>query len=326
MRTLVLEGTVTALSSVSHIGETLGVNQKLRREKIVQPDGRVEEVPVISGNSVRGILRDRGMLHMVRTLGYGVDEATGEVRGLSLAAFYFLFSGGALTKVSGRGLDVDEARRWRDLIPLVAIFGGAMGNQIMPGKVKVDKLLPICQETAHLMPDRFMVDHNVESIWDMCQEEPYTRRDDERSETLRQLIAPEVRGLLEAAARDKRQKAGMPDEKPEGETGQKQQMRYFVETLAAGTRFYWGITLDDVTDLEFEAFCVTLAEFSRFPYLGGKSGIGHGKVAIHFDNWIEIDPRLAPTGQAVSRPLGNLYMEHLQRHGSDIRGLFDGLS
>jgi CRISPR type IV-associated protein Csf2 len=326
MRTYVFEGTVTALTSISHIGESYGINAKLRREKIVQINGSSEEVPIISGNSIRGILRDRGMLHLLRALGYGVNEADGTVQGLSLAAFYFLFSGGALTKTAGRGIDVDEARRWRDLIPLVALFGGAMGNQIMPGKAKIGKLIPVCRETAHLLPPRFIGGHGQQSIWDFCQEEAYTRRDDEKSESLRQLIAPEVRGLLETAAKAKRDKAGTIDEKPEGDTGQKQQMRYFVETLAAGTIFFWDITLDDVSDLEFEACCVTLAEFSRFPYLGGKSAIGHGKVAIQFDDWLAIDSRAAPTGQAISRPLGHLYAEHLQQRGREIRSLIDGLS
>ena len=53
MRTYVFEGTMTALTSISHIGETHGINAKLRREKIVQPDGTVEEIPVIYG-VVRG--------------------------------------------------------------------------------------------------------------------------------------------------------------------------------------------------------------------------------------------------------------------------------
>lgn len=324
MKTLVFEGTVTALTSISHIGDTFGINAKLRREKIVQPDGAVEEVPIISGNSIRGILRDKGMLHMLRTLGYGVNEESGEVAGLSLAAFYFLFSGGALEKTGSRGLDIDEARRWREAIPLVALFGGAMGNQIMPGKLKVGKMIPICQETAEILPER-LYDNGLVSIWDLCQEEAYTRRDDEKNENLRQLIAPDVRGLLESAAADKRKKTGTDEDKVD-ETGQKQQMRYFVETLAAGTRFYWELTLDDVTDLEFEAFAVTLAEFGRAPYIGGKSGVGHGKVAINFDNWIEINPRLAPTGREIDMPLGNRYMNHLKVAGNDIRDLLNGLS
>src|SRR3990167_9316390 len=103
MKTYLFEGVMTCLTSVSHIGDSHGVTAKLRREKFITPGGDVEEIPVISGNSLRGILRDRGMLHMLRTLGYGVNEETGEVHGLSLAAFYFLFSGGALTKVTGRG-------------------------------------------------------------------------------------------------------------------------------------------------------------------------------------------------------------------------------
>jgi CRISPR type IV-associated protein Csf2 len=323
MHTYVFEGTVTALSSVSHIGETFGINAKLRREKVIQPDGSVEMVPIISGNSIRGILRDRGMLHMLRALGYGVDEETGEVRGLSLAAFYFLFSGGALEKTGRRGLDIDEARRWRETIPLVALFGGAMGNQIMPGKLKVGKMVPICQETAVILPRRF-VGNGAVSIWDMCQEEAYTRRDDEKNENLRELIAPEVRDLIEAAARDRREKAGTDKDVVE-KTGATQQMRYFVETLAAGTQFFWEMTLDDVAPLEFEAFAVTLAEFGRAPYIGGKSGTGMGKVSIKFDKWIEIDPRLAPTGKDIDAPLGNRYMNYLSERGGAIRELLNGL-
>jgi len=323
MRTYIFEGVMTALTSISHIGQTHGIHSKLRREKIVQPDGSVEEVPVISGNSIRGILRDRGMLHMVQCLGYGVDKETGEVQGLPLSAFYFLFSGGILTSKGGRGLDIDGARRWRKLIPLVALFGGAMGNQIMPGKAKIGKAIPICQETAHLLPERF-IGNGIESIWELCQEESYTRRDDEKSEKLRRLIAPGERKLLEAKARDKREKRGTPDDVRGKE--QKQQMRYHVETLAAGTRLFWEVSLDDVTDLEFEAFCVTLAEFGRWPYIGGKSGVGHGKVSIHFDNWIEIEPRIAPTGKEVSFTLGNLYSAHLQHNAEMIRELLNGLS
>jgi CRISPR type IV-associated protein Csf2 len=323
MQTLVFEGTIIALTSISHIGDSHGVNSKLRREKVIQPNGSVEEVPIISGNAMRGILRDRGMLHMLKQLGYGVNDETGEVKGLSLAAFYFLFSGGALTKDLGnRGLDVDEARRWRSLIPLVAVFGGAMGNQIMPGKAKIGKAIPICTETAHIIPERFL--GGVDSVWELCQEEAYTRRDDEKNDNLRQLITPEVRGLLEADASAKRAKAGTKED-VEGETGQKQQMRYFVETLAAGSRLYWEISLDDVTDLEREAFFVTLAEFSRFPYIGGKSSVGHGKISVQFDNWIEIDSRVT-NGKELSFGIGNLYQKHLQERGDEIRELINGLA
>jgi hypothetical protein len=102
-------------------------------------------------------------------------------------------------------------------------------------------------------------------------------------------------------------------------------MRYYVETLAAGTRLFWDLALDDVDALEFDAFCVTLAEFGRFPYIGGKSGVGHGKVAIHFEHWLEINPRLAPTGKEIDVTLGTRYIQHLQDKGAAIREIIDGL-
>ena len=104
------EGVVTALSSISHIGETVGVNAKLRREKLVTPNG-IEEVPVISGNSLRGQLRDAGMLYMCRQLGYATNGH--QVQGLPLPAFYFRFSGVLTRWVTGlvtcRSTDPDSS-------------------------------------------------------------------------------------------------------------------------------------------------------------------------------------------------------------------------
>lgn len=324
MQTIIWEGTMTALSSISHNGgQSFGINSKLRREKFVQLDGSVEEIPVLSGNGLRGLLRDRGMLHMCRALGYGVQEATGAVSGLSLAAFYFLFSGGALTSTGSRGIDIDEARKVRSFIPLVGVFGGAMGNSIMPGKLKCGKAIPICAETIHLLPRSFHGERVPPSIWEYLQEEMYTRKDDEKNEHLRQLIAPEARGLIETEQKQAALKKAVGG--AEEETGQKQQMRYYVETFAAGTPFYWKICLDDVTDVEFEAFVTTLVEFSKLPYVGGKSNVGLGEIAIHFDNWLAIDSRAHPYGQAIERPLGARYAEHLHERAADIRALLAGM-
>lgn len=145
MTTISFEGVATAVTSIIHNGgEQNGVSSMLRREKFVQPDGSVEKVPVISGNSIRGILRDVGMYDMLQKVGYGVDKETGQVTGLPLSAFYFLFSGGALSSTGEAGINVDKFRKMKELIPLIGLFGGAIGNAIMPGKLKVGKLIPIC--------------------------------------------------------------------------------------------------------------------------------------------------------------------------------------
>lgn len=318
-RTLELRAKVTALSSIHHGGgQSVGISSKLRRERFVQPDGSVEEVPIISGNGLRGMLRDRGMWHMCRALGYGVVEETGEVLGLSLAAYYFLFSGGSLSQGASRSIDIDRARELRRLIPLVGIFGGAAGNMIMPGKIKIDKMIPICAETAHLLPDVYHLP-SVSSIWDYTQEEMYTRKDDEKNENMRALIAPTTRALLEVEAAGKRsQPANAPQDE---DTGAKQQMMYYTETIAAGTQFAWSIVLQDVTAAELEAFGVTLAEFSKAPYIGAKSNVGLGKVAIDIIDFAMIDSRMAGQSTALGMPAGTAYMRHLSERGDDIRAM-----
>jgi hypothetical protein len=344
-----LEGRVTSLSSISHNGgQSFGINSKLRREKFVQPDFSVEEIPVISGNAMRGVLRDRAMLHLCRQLGYGVVEETGTVQGLPLSAFYFLFSGGALeskkTREEGKGklkmqdkpalpppkskaIDIDYARRLRALIPLVGIFGGALGSMILPGKLKMGKLIPICAETLHVIPEAHQI-AQAPSIWEYLQEEMYTRTDDAKNEHYRPLIARASRQqfLLERPQQDRLLQEEIPDDTPPGGDRAPQQMRYFVETLGAGTPFYWKIVLDDVTNLEFEAFLTALVQFSRMPYVGGKSNIGLGEIAITFDKWLSIDSRLHPEGKAVSFALGTQYQEHLQNKAAEIKDALEAMA
>lgn len=306
-----LAGQMTLQSSLLHNGgETYGISSKLRREKFVQPDGSVEDVPVVSGNSIRGRLRDLGMAHCCRALGYGVSEDGGSVRGLSLPAFYFLFSGGALTASDGgKALDLAYARTLRELIPLVGLFGGAVGNQILPGKLTVGKAYPICRETQHLLPAPYQRDQPV-SIWAYVQEEMYTRKDDEKDEHKRALLDGHTQQLLLAGA----SKQGLTDAGP-------QQMRYYVETFAAGTPFYWSIDVTDPTDLEFEALLACLAEFSKQPFLGGRSAAGHGRVSLTLDRWLRIDSRAATESTAVDRPLGTKYHQHLAQRSDEIRAL-----
>ena len=192
----------------------------------------------------------------------------------------------------------------------------------------MEKAIPICQETAHLIPRRYLPESGsgdeLPSIWDLLQIESYTRRDDEKNENIRGLISQEVRGLIEAQAREEREKRGTAEDVA-GKTGRKQQMRYSVETLVAGTKFFWGIALQDATELEWDALCINLAEFQRWPYLGGKSGVGHGKVAIEFDSWKVVDPRLPVSGKEVGVRLGQMYLNYLEENSDKIRGLVDAL-
>lgn len=244
------EGVVYLESSLSHIGETIGTDSLLRREKIIQLDNSIEEVMVISGNAFRGQLRDCGMLYFLENVG---------IESMPLNVFHFLMSGGTLTAKGGAGLDIDFAQRLRKLVPFVSIMGGAYGNQIMSGKLACGKIYPLSMECKRQIPEKFH--EKLTTSWRLwLQEEEYTRTDDSKKLDLQPMIES--------------------DDKPRDP----QQMRYSVETIAAGAQFYHRMDIFDVSELELGAFCSALEQFSEKPFLGGMHRIGLGKVNIKYNH------------------------------------------
>ena len=299
------EGIARAISAVSHLGDSAGGTTSIFRREKVFSRGHMIEVPILSGNGFRGQLRDKGMSFMLRELGDPV---------LSPAAFHFLTSGGVLTKDNGRGLDIGQARHLRELIPLVGVFGGACGRQILAGKLQVGKWYPLCAELQDFVPAHYQgMPEMTVSIFDMTDVHSFTRTDDAKSERWQKYLPGEQRMLLEAPKVKQAKDGTEIAEKP----GVAQQMRYSQEVLIAGTKFYCWLQLQDVTDLEYEAFASTLIEWSKAPFIGGQSRHGCGEVELKFDQWMAISP-LARDEQGVAMVLGHAYREHLHSHKRDI--------
>lgn len=301
------EGIATALSAISHLGDSAGGTTSIFRREKMLVSGRVQEIPVLSGNAWRGQLRDCGMRFMLSELG----EPT-----LSPAAFHFLTSGGALTKDAGRGLDIGQARKLRELIPLVGVLGGACGRQILEGKLQVGKWYPVCRETAAFLPEHYQEMPEIrQSIFEMTDLHSFTRMDDAKSERWQKYLPAPERTLLEAPKTRKTKDGDEIAEKP----GVAQQMRYSQEVLIAGTRFYCWLSLADVTPLEYDAFASALIEWSKAPFIGGQSRHGCGLVELKFDNWMSVSP-LAKFGTetGVGLPVGAAYVEHLHSQRSAI--------
>lgn len=294
------EGVASALSAISHLGDSMGGTTSIFRREKMLVNGRVQEIPILSGNAFRGQLRDCGMRFMLRELG----EPT-----LSPAAFHFLTSGGALTKDAGRGLDIGQARRLRALIPLIGVFGGACGRQILEGKLQVGKWYPLCRETAAFLPAQYQeMPETRQSIFEMTDLHSFTRTDDAKSEKWQKYLPAPERTLLEAPKTRKTKDGEEIAEKP----GVAQQMRYAQEVLIAGTRFYCWLALNDVTALEYDAFASALIEWSKAPFVGGQSRHGCGLVELHFDNWMSVSPLASfKEASAVGLPVGAAYVEHL---------------
>ena len=265
MKIFVLEGTCTALSSISHNGgEKNGTIVQLRREKFVQQNGNVVEIPVISGNSIRGKLRDLAAIDILTKQNDVKVEVDADT-------FNLLFSGGSLESTGGKNLDIEKVRQMRKDIPMISVLGCSVGNVIIPGKVDIGKMIPICKETLHLIPKKFHGNEEIKTVWEYCQVEMNTRRDDTKDENKREFI----------------KKEDLTDELRGG------QMMYYIETLVTGTRFYWKVCLRDTSDIETSSFLSILQSWaSQSSQVGGNGRVGHGKLKVELTETSVVDSEM----------------------------------
>lgn len=232
-------GVVTAESSIAHGAETLGTVTYLRRERFLMPDGSTEQIPVISGNALRGLLRD--------TAADVWWKAVGEPK-LTLAVMHALWSGGSLAKVSGSPLTGSRLAEVKNVCPVVGVFGTAGGGRIIGGALQVGKLIPICVETAHLLPAHLR-EEVMPTIWDLTQIEYYSRIPNDLND-------------------------------PADEEDASRLARFGVETFIAGTRFYFWMSLTWPTPIEESFFAEVLDVFLRAPRVGGMARAGHGALSF----------------------------------------------
>lgn len=317
-RHIVLEGKIKLLSPLSHIGESTGTESFCNTIRILGADGQPVEIFLYSGNAFRGALRDLGAEYLMDAL---------SIETMPLDTFYLFFSGGSIG--GKQSIDIDQARRLRAALPLFSIFGGGVGNQLIGGKMAVGALYPICRETAHILPRSIQ---NSQTSWrQFLTEQNYTRTDDAKNERLHQkyLVAPQD-GLLPLEIGAKKP----DDRKP-------QQMRYTMELIAPGAKFYQRIDFSDVSELELGAFVSAMHEFRKHPYIGGNSRIGHGLCQIdytwrdaaggdkqHFlsvgsDVYVESDEAKQAL-EAYNKHLKEMYINYLEDNKAGLGALVSG--
>ena len=134
---------MTAKSPISHRGELIGTTAIGRRMKILQADGSVELVPVISGNSFRGVLRRVGEELLRDVLGYEGQ--------LPLAVAHTLRNGGAIVKTQAEPITGRRLHQLRELVPQLSVFGGAVGAAPIDGCLRVGHVVPIVTEATPIL-------------------------------------------------------------------------------------------------------------------------------------------------------------------------------
>lgn len=234
---------MTARSPISHRAETIGTTSTLRRMKVLAPDGKVELVPVVSGNSLRGVLRRLGEELLRDVLDY---EGT-----LPLPVAHALRNGGAITRTSAEPITGRRLRELRALVPQLSVFGGAVGAAPIDGCLGVGHVVPVIEEARPLLRGHYP--HRLPGRFDVEALESYSHLDDPASPG-----------------------AGLGDD---SRAGSSLMMRYEIETLTAGTVFESWVQLDRGSGLDHAFLTDVLAEYCSRGWLGGRVGIGHGEVA-----------------------------------------------
>lgn len=243
-----MEGKITACEPISHIGSTKSIDSKFNREKmLIQSKAgitKVIDVPIISGNSLRGVLRRRAGYRLLELLNIPKES-------LSESMQHMIFSGGMLKKGAEGGIiDTSFISKIRSNLPIISLFGSVAGQQMIQSKLEVGQLIPISCQTKI----RTGIDSDI-SIFSLLDERAATRRDD---------MEDKCKGNQD------------PDE-------QKQQMRYTHEVLIAGTEFYHYFTLKHCNDIEIGAFWSTIADFCKYPKIGGLGCRGFGMIQMNYE-------------------------------------------
>lgn len=285
-------------SPLSHISEAISTHSYLVQEPILQPDGTLEEVFCYNGNAWRGQLRDLAAQYLLDKLNMTV----------SLDAFHLLFSGG---KIGGdQSINIEQARAMRRAVPMIALFGGGVGNQILPGKMKVGSSYPVCMEAMPALAEDKYMDAIKISYRALTMEKSFTRMDDSKNPNATTFVSPTDSALLES------------DSKKSAKTEVSTQMRMTSELIIPGVKLAHEIDLVQVSEVELGALVSGLHRFAQVPYIGGQSNRGHGRVGYHATivcsetgeqhDLIKISSNGLPKLSKVAEQAKQAYDQHLQ--------------
>lgn len=248
MKILSIPGYLTALSPI-HSGseENTGNEKTLRTLTYNLPNGP-EDVPVVSGNAIRGVLRRLIMADLIERVGYIPSGAKGQVR-----LYHSLFAGGVLEAVDEKDsgyIDLALKRKIREILPPVALLGTAIRNQMLEGKLDVAYAVPRAKELAGFL--RADEAYPITAILGDLQKQTFNTRRDEMAQ----------------------------DAKADG--GSSSQMLHTWWYIPPGTVFQHGFTLMNPSKVEEACLAHMINLWRMRPRLGAKAGTGNAEVRLDY--------------------------------------------
>jgi len=310
-----------ALDAIHHGAGTDGNTVTLRRQEVLLPDGSIDTVPFVSGNSIRHLIRDGGVRFALEAMGIAPNS-------LSKPVVDLLFSGGSLGGKAS--MTLAKARRIAELFPVLSLLGYSAGTRITGGRVEVWHLHLVAEQNLFRRPEGISAEHPRWQVDGNAQvgSQFGTRHDAARIAHAAAYLAIEDqrKGQLIADAPKGKTKA------PKDESST--QMIYDWEVVLPGAEFSGGIVYRALKEGELSALASALSHAcdGRAPdggYLyrvGAKSGTGHGRMSWHFAGlqrpiatpaMVSSDVLLPAIADGHQARL-DAYREHLAKHRDDI--------
>jgi hypothetical protein len=318
---------ITCLTPIVHSSGNMGNDSIFMREKVANPDepgSFPDEVPCLTGNSLRHALREALTWLTLREIGL-------EIGGLSVAAQHFLLSGGSMGKGAST-LDVEGFRELKERFPYLALFGGGLGTSLITGKLHVGPGVLVCRQNAWRLADLCPV--LADDARQAHPAEEYTERGQgTRHDARRSPVAEHLMPAADAEAWSRERMKSAKENADEGSDST--QMIYGYEKICAGSRFLWQVGGAHLTPLEHSALICALLALQHRGELGAKTGTGHGRVRLRAisasgeDTPLTDGLRFVEQGERLSDILGQAwggaYVAHVREHAAGIKEWLGGL-
>lgn len=243
--------TWTLLSPMAHGSDQKSGNVTLfRRQPAVDcRTGRIEQVPFLSGNAIRGQWRDMVMGRWLDMLGVAWAD-------VPTARAHALLAGGSVESGADSTMVNAGARRdARRACPPLDLFGGVIEQQIMHGRLRVHDASLVCREQAWLVHSSVSPDTDLNTFANGLPPSSECTR---------------LRQKVRNAHREIDNSDGI-------------QMLVNVEHLIPGTRMVhsfqlWG--LDGVSEVTKSCMADLLDQFALSSIVGAMSSSGCGRISI----------------------------------------------
>lgn len=320
MQSLRYEMIVRARDPICHSQETVGNQSIFMRKKVRLPGGDIAMVPFCTGDAIRHQLREAATYGTLSEAGILDDPQ------LSEGALRLLFNGGMVTgKGSAAVVNLDRYRELVALFPPLALLGGCTDNRPIPGQLAVDEGNLICSEVKHLMPP-WVVDwcvangERIDTCRALIEEVQRVRMD--------ATLVPDKVKLLSDGAKAAVNSRLLKSEKAHEEADSKAKaesksgmMPRTHERIIQGALLWIGIDARTYSDLEFDALNFTIACLLNNFRIGGKHGVGHGRLEFVAGARISFKPTagtLENVGAELAPKTGDIYRAHIAQRKEDL--------